>query len=380
MKSPNTSLENLVATPYSIVAPSLIRIGYDESKIKSALIQKPTANIQALDTILRENISWKFGRAIDKEKLKDLLRISEFDTDEKIANLADIMLGHWNEIHQTPSPSTGNPWFPQAVHHLNIDDSLIEWIQNKTSTIEGTDPIYELLDLNQLARDTEDQRKKIQKSIQYSHQQIPRQRYSHSRLTCEHGLISMYAHYTILNMLRVWSNDGSSLFPLEKFGDCTLIVTLVRLLDYHYNYTRLHTDENIDRMSLLINAILKVENNELLKYQTIKQEMLPQKAPILYRLQMSIIVQSIQLLSNPSLLSCDYSDQSMIKQPNLNFILKLAHLFVKLIHDTSTIKQHDVDFLVPILFPVPLINLLFDLFLIGPTHQSKTNILHLFST
>jgi hypothetical protein len=234
--------------------------------------------------------------------------------------------------------------------------------------------------LNQLVRDTENQRKKIQKSIQYSHQQITRQRYSHSRLTCEHGLISMYAHYTILNVLRVWSNDGSSLFPLEKFGDCTLIVTLIRLLDYHYNYTRLHTDENIDRMSLLINGILRVETNELLKHQTITQEILSHKAPILYRLQMSIIVQSIQLLSNPSLLSCDYSDQSMIKQANLNFILKLVHLFVKLIHDKSTTRQSDANFLVPILFPVPLINLLFDVFLISPTHQSKTNILRLFST
>ncbi|CAF3887263.1 unnamed protein product [Adineta steineri] len=384
MKSSNNLLEKLIVPPYPVMSPSLLLIGYDESQIKSTMNKKSTANIQVLDTIIRENISWKFARAINKEKLKDLLKITEFDTDEKIASLADIMLANWNDIRYTPSPAinTTNPLFSQAINHLNIDNSLTEWIQDKLSKTEEIDFMNQLIDLNQFGRDNEDQRKKIQKSIQYSHHQITRQHYSHIRSTCESGLISIYAHYTILNMLKVWSNDGSSLFPLEKLGDCTLIVALIRLLDYHYNYTRLHTDENIDRTSLLINSILTTETNELLKHEKITQDILSHNAPILYRLQMSIIVQSIQLLSNSSVLlsSCDYSDQSMIKQPNLNFILKIINLFIKLIQDKLPMKQDDVNTLVPILFPVPLINLLYDLFLMTPTHQSKINILHIFST
>ncbi|CAF0744045.1 unnamed protein product [Didymodactylos carnosus] len=411
MKSSNYSLGTLVTPPYSIVAPSLLLIGYDETSIKSVVEQNITANIQSIDTILREqndkrreDILSRFDSTIDKEKLKDILQFSEFDTDEKVAALGEIILARWNEIQTSPSlvditdVSSDKKWFRQAVRHLNIDDSLVEWIRDKSTTIEETDITHQLFDLNRPVQEQammrtglEDQRKKIKKSIQYSHREIVRQQYCESRVGCEHGLISMYAHYTILNMLRVWSNDGSSLFPLEKFGDFTFIVTLLRLLDYHYIYTRLHTDENVDRMSLLVNSILKVETNELLKYHTtthdkITSEILQHKAPLLYQLQKDVIVQSIQFLSNPSLLFYDYGDestvidkQSSIKQPNFNFILKLVNLFVKLLTDKSTIKQNEIDFLVPLLFPVPLINLLFDLFLLSPMHQSKIVILHLFS-
>jgi len=269
----------------------------------------------------------------------------------------------------SPTSLTNESWFQQAVHHLHVNLNLSEWIRDKSTTTEESDLTHHLLDFDQSAQNIDDQQKIILKSIQYSH----------SREACENGLISIYAHYTILNILRVWCNDGSSLFPLEKFGDCTFVVTLLCLLDYHYNYTRLRTDENLDRMSLLIDSILKVEANALLKHQTTINEILPQKAPLLYRLQKCTIVKSIQILSNPSLLSCNYGDLSMIRQPNINFILKLVNQFVKLIKDKSASQQHEVDFLLPIFFPVPLINLLFDLFLISPVHQTKIIILHLFS-
>jgi hypothetical protein len=107
---------------------------------------------------------------------------------------------------------------------------------------KGVDLTYQLLDLTRpiqeqttLTIGIEAQRNKIPKSSQYNHQHIFRQQFNDSRVACEHGLISLYAHYTILTILKVWSTDGSCLFPLEKFGDFKFIITLLRLLDYHHN-------------------------------------------------------------------------------------------------------------------------------------------------
>ena len=53
---------------------------------------------------------------------------------------------------------------------------------------------------------------------------------------------------------------------------------------------------------------------------------------------------------------------------------------MKLLTDqTITQKQHEIDFLVSLLFPELFINLLFDLFILSELHQSKIFILHLFS-
>jgi hypothetical protein len=126
-------------------------------------------------------------------------------------------------------------------------------------------------------------------------------------------------------------------------------------------------------MNLLINSILKTELNQLLKQPN---KMINDKTPLFYHLQKYIIIQSIQILFNPFL---EYNDKFDIKKPNLNFILKLVHLFVKLISEKSMLKQEDIDLLVPILFPECLVNILFNLFLINPIHQTKSTILHIFS-
>jgi hypothetical protein len=121
-------------------------------------------------------------------------------------------------------------------------------------------------------------------------------------------------------------------------------------------------------------------------HEKIISDIMPHKTPVLYQLQKGVIIQSIQFLLYPSLLTYDYGDASIIvdkesiTKPNFHFILKLVNLFVKLISDKSTIKQHQIDYLVPILFPVSLVNLLFNMFLISPIHQSKIVILHLFAT
>ncbi|CAM4807592.1 unnamed protein product, partial [Rotaria magnacalcarata] len=416
MKSSNYSLEILVAPPYSIIAPSLVDIGYDTFMIRDIVQANRTLNIQSIDAILRDmqnelftiddekrlkyqkNILSKLSPSIDKEILKNFLQFSEFDADENISNLTEVMLLHWNEIQSrstdTTEESANMNWFYQAVHRLNIDDNLTEWIHDKSMTeIEEVDSNHSLIDLARpveqqtiMIHDTQDDCKRISRSIQYSHQQISHQQYFDSRLACEHELISIYAHYTILNVLKIWSNDGSSIFPWEKFSDCAFIVTLLRLFDYHYNYTRLYTDETIDRMTLLVLTILRVETNELLKYHTmtyddIVKNMLKQKAPQLYHLQKDTIVQLIQFLSNRQLLYYDYENKStMIKQPNFKFILKLMNMFLQLLTEKSPMKQHEIDFLLPILFPDVLIDLLFDIFLLIPRHRSKIAILHLFST
>lgn len=195
----------------------------------------------------------------------------------------------------------------------------------------------------------------------------------------------MYAHYTILNMLKVWSDDQSSLFPLEKLGDDTFLITLFRLLDYHYNYTRLHTDETTDRLKLLADTILTVEINALLKYyqtkpESIHREVLRNEAPILDRLQKTILMQSIQFLADPSLFKDD--DASiLIQTPNFNFIVKLVDLFLEFLRSRhSILKQSEIDFLVPLLFPEVLIHQLFELFIVIPSHPSKIHLVHLFFT
>ncbi|CAF3009938.1 unnamed protein product [Rotaria sp. Silwood2] len=392
IKSPNNSLESLVTLPYSIISPSLIRIGYDELSIKSAMKYIMATNIQLIDTILREkyykddkNILSKLGSSINKEKLKDLLQFSQFDTEEKITALAEILLIHWNDIQTLSVPSSGKDWFYETIHHLNFNENFSEWIRDKSNIIEQTDLTYQLFDLNQSI----DEQTKITtniiddqwKNIKYSHQHMTRNKYHQFRLACEYDLISIYAHYTILNILTIWFNDGATLFPLEEFGDATFIVTLFRLLDYH---TCLHIDETIDRMSLLINSILKVELNELIKYHRIRNnkitnDILQYKSFFLYYLQKDIMIQSIKILFDPSLLSSEYGEEFDIKKPNINFILKLLHLFVKLISEKLTIKQETIDLLISLLFPESLVNILFNLFVMNPMHQIKSSILQLLS-
>jgi hypothetical protein len=415
MKSSKYSFDSFIAPPFSIIAPSLLLIGYDQPSIKSVMERHITTNIQLIDTILREKTSTeeqpkdkdkillKVTPLIDQEKLKHLINSSQFNTDESMNNLSEIIFIHRKDlqtssidsISQDENNSSDKKWFYQSVHHLDIQDSLTDWIRDKSIIANEVDLNYQLIDLNQPIQEQTiligNQHKIIPKSIQYSHQQITDQQYCQSRIACEHELISIYAHYIILNMLRIWSNDASNLFPLELFGDYTFIITLFKLLDYHYTYTRLNIDENIDRMSLLTTSILKVEITELLKQHTatsnqITDEIFQQKAPLLYQLQKDFVNQWIRFLSNPSYKIFDHDDettiinkQSIINQPNFKFILKLFYLFMKLLTDQSTKNPNEIDFLVSLLFPELFINLLFDLFLLSQSHQSKIFILHIFS-
>jgi hypothetical protein len=265
MKSPKHSLESLVAPPLSLIVPSLIAIGYNVNWIKSVMKQYKTENIQLIDTWIRETkeelqrkdledrrehyftILSRLNSSIDRKKIEDLLTFSKFDTDGEITTAVELMITHCKDLRLS-EPLDNTNWYRETVAGLDINENLHEWMQDKRMGMENTDLFCQLFDLTSV----KNQRKRIQKSMKYSHQQISQEQYLNSRIACEHGLISIYARYTVLNMLKVWSSDNSSLFPLEKFGDCAFIVTLLRLMDYHYTYTSTNIDENIDRMSVLV--------------------------------------------------------------------------------------------------------------------------------
>ncbi|CAF4860740.1 unnamed protein product [Rotaria sp. Silwood1] len=388
--SSNPSLENLIELPYSIISPSLMRIGYSEAAIKLAMKLKKINSIENVARILREKkcgttILSKLGFIINYEKLKDFSEFSQYNSEECLTELVEILLLHWNNIVTEPINLSSQNWFQEAVQYLNINSNLTEWLQDESATKieQKNDLTCQVLDLDQESNQEE---LKFDSNIDYLHRNITEEKYIEYRIACEYSLISIYAHYLILNMLKIFSYDGSCLFPLEKLGDCTFIMKLLRLLDYHYRYKRLHTDETVDRMSLLISSILKIELNELLSSTTdshmdMKRDILQIKAPLLYHLQKDIVIQSINFFSNPSLLSSSESnDEHNVNKPNFEFILKSIHLLIKLISEKSIHKHKHTDLLISFLFPECLIRSLFNLFLIHPKHENKIHILRIFST
>ncbi|CAF0845510.1 unnamed protein product [Rotaria sordida] len=170
-------------------------------------------------------------------------------------------------------------------------------------------------------------------SSHYIHRQISPEIYIHSRTICQYGLTTIYARHTILNMLKVWCNDDhSNLFPLSKFGDGNFIVKLLRSMNHHHTYV----NETINRMNLMIMSILKVELKDLLKcivHERLTVEIFDRKAPILFQLQKQAIEESIHFLSEPSLIDINNNNDANIdeqifnKQLNLDFLLKMFHLF-----------------------------------------------------
>ncbi|CAF1258882.1 unnamed protein product [Rotaria sordida] len=417
IKSTEYPLNILVTPTYSILSTSLIGIGYKEESIKYVIKQYNTTNIHFIDTILREQCQ-EIEKAQQKEqqhkKLNVLTRLNSYDDkgtlamfmkiDNSTNNLSILTLSNdmLSEIENDDNDIVSEKeWYLKTVRCVGIHERLTDWIRDKieTNRLIIEDSHSKLVDLTKSNFDetTIDNqlKKKMKKSLHYLHRQISRKTYIHLRTSCEYGLITIYARYTILNMLKVWCNDDHpSLFPLTKFGDGTFIVTLLRLMDYHYTCTRTHADETINRMKLLTMSILKVELKELLKciiHEQITVEILNRKAPLFYQLQKHIIEESIHFLAEPSLINMNnYDDDDdgndktidekmLIKQSNLDFLLKIVNLFLELLIDIE-MKKYDIDLIIQLLFPPLFIKILFDLFLLVPSHRSKIFILHLFTT
>jgi hypothetical protein len=357
-------MTELIDPPFSILSWSLMAIGYKKEWIKFVIKYYKTTNSHMIDTIIREqhhellkaylreqqhhkiNMLSRLTPYIDKETSEDLMMLFKLD-DDIVEDDGDDM-------------KSEKKWCYESVCGLNIRDRLCKFNQDEM-IIEN------------------DLRKKLQKSIQYFN----------SRSDCEHRLATIYARDILVNMFQIWSSDDqSTLFPLEKFGDTTFIVKLLRLVNCYSTYARTSMDETVDGIRLIIRSILKAEVEEALKNVTqgsTINELLKTKAPLLYELHKYVVEESIQFLIDPSLLDIannndeSIDEQTMIKQLNLDFFFKIINLFLKLLTDNS-MQQHQIDLFISFLFPALFIKVMFDLFLLVPSHQSKIIILHIFTT
>ncbi|UJR32400.1 hypothetical protein I4U23_019862 [Adineta vaga] len=387
----------LLVPPISMIAPSLLAMGYKSSWIETVIDQHKPSDISALHTILREqkaqfirtdvennrkrfgNLLSKLDPSIDSQLLTNLLDSTSFDKNEQITNMAEHLFTYWISY---PSSTISNgtkqfdgklekDWFTRAIQDLdsnsNIKNNNInQWFQEKsssttttTTTTDDEDTIYQLYDLNQAEKK---RTQTTQTSIQYSHKNLSFKQFLESRCACEYGLSTIYARYTVLNMLEIWSYDETTRFPFEKFGDYPFLITLLKLLDS----TKIESNDKIDRVHLLMYSILKTELKKFIEH--IDRIDLQTQTPFLYHLQKDFFIHSIEFLFKPSLLR---------QQSNVNFVLKTLNLFIELITDKTLIKKHQLEPIIPILFPTPFVNLIFDLFLLVPTHQSKLFILRL---
>jgi len=284
-------------------------------------------------------------------------------------------------------------WFYDTIRSVGIQDKLDDWLQDKEMNNQLTAEQYgcKLLDLTKADYNEIEFTNKFKKTIltssHYVHRQMPFKTYIHSRTTCEHGLIIIYARHIMLNMLKVWYNDDhSNLFPLSKFGDGNIIVKLIRFMHHHHTYTRVCVDTTINRMDLLTISIITVELKDLLKYivhENLTVEILNRKAPVFFQLQKQAVEESIHFLTKPSLIDINNNndatidEQIFIKQSNLDFLLQIYHLFSEVLKNFEG-KNYDIDLLIRLLFPGIVIKILFDLFLLVPSHQLKKFIIGLF--
>ncbi|CAF3684272.1 unnamed protein product, partial [Rotaria sordida] len=354
IQSTEYSLDQLVAPSFNILSTSLIGIGYKEQSIKYVMKKYNTTNIYFIDKILREEIQYieNICQQEQQQKRLDVLkRLSAYDENETLHMLMDI--DHvTNDLSISPLRSeidnndhvnddipSDKKWFYEMIRSVGIHDKLDDWLRDTeiNNQLTAVYPGYKLLDLKKSDSDetefTNIFKKIMATSSHYIHRQISPEIYIHSRTICQYGLTTIYARHTILNMLKVWCNDDhSNLFPLSKFGDGNFIVKLLRSMNHHHTYV----NETINRMNLLIMSILKVELKDLLKcivHEKLTVEIFDRKAPILFQLQKQAIEESIHFLSEPSLIDINNNNDANIdeqifnKQLNLDFLLKMFHLF-----------------------------------------------------
>ncbi|CAF2112743.1 unnamed protein product [Rotaria magnacalcarata] len=403
IQSTEYCLDRLVLPPFSILSASLIGIGYKEESIKYVMKKYNTTNIYFIDRILREetqNIDEIYQQEQQQKRRDVLIRLSPYDengalsmlidTDDVTTDLSISTLRSEIDNDDDDDIPSDKKWFYETVRSVGIRDKLDDWHRDQTKNNEVTTvgyPGYELVDLAKAdCRETEFTNKfknTMTTKSHYVHRQIPRKIYMHSRTVCAYGLIASYARYTILNMLKGWCNDDHSrLFPLSKFGDGNSIVNLLRWMDHHHTHARMFIDETINRMEVLIMSIIKVELKDLLicvVNEKLIVEIFNRKAPVIFQLQKLAVEESIHFLSEPSLIDVNNNNEQIFtKQPNLDLLLKIFHLFSNVLKD-FTMKNYDVDLVIRLLFPGVVIKILFDLFLLVPSHRLKTFIIGLFT-
>ncbi|CAM4831763.1 unnamed protein product [Rotaria magnacalcarata] len=390
---------SLITPSISILGTNLSAMGYKKAWIESVIKQYNTTDIPIIHKILYEQkdqfikldlenerkrywtILSKLDRLNDVQALKDLIDSSKLNTNQSIIDLAKHVFTQSisSQALQTLNNSKNfelhldSQWFSASVQHLNIDENINEWILDRSSIEIDQNSQYHLFDFNKV-----EEKSKTSKKSEGSDKNISSKKSLISRADCEHGLTTIYARYTILNMIKLWLYDQTSLFPLEKFGDFPFVIKLLKLLDS----MQIDIDEKDDRINLLINSILKGEMKNLLESKfAIDEHLLESKSPLFYHLQKHIFIQSIQLVSKPSLFDQNSNEKTSIneQQPDFTFVLKVLKFFMELIKARSSLERNQIESIISLLFPTQLINLTFDLFLLVPTHQSKIAIIQLFT-
>ena len=368
---PQYSFELLIAPPFATHVSSLVNIGYKIERIKSVMRQYQTTNLQFIDTMVRKhqedtlgidlpkqdqchlNTLMRLGSAIDRDKLQILI-----NTNDPFSTNCELLLNLWNDL-QTVDSHIEKPPIDEDEFHSTFK----RWIHQQ-STVSMDDS--QLLDLT---KSDEEQtltktgiilpERNVQTSVHYSHENISFEQYRQSRIGSENGLISIIARDVIFNMMRIWSKTSSDRFPLNRLADYSSIVQLLQSI---YICANPNFDDRVHPVTFIIKSMIKDEINGL-----------PKKTSLLSHLQKEILIQSMDMFFQISLKIDEFEDSiSIIEEQvktegmNLDFILTILNLFIELTNDH------------PSIFSEPLYNILFDLFLILPTFQSKIFILQLF--
>jgi len=416
-----------VEPPLSIITPILIAMGHQSEWIQYVIEQYKTTKISTIDRILREQkqqmennafdnkkkrflqILSTLNRTIDQQKLNDLISNWKFSIHDQFDDVGQVILNHWNDLQQTVSIEQQNERF----HSLISEFGLKTWIHNSseiTSEGEGVTQVgdrtypnsedeepedddysisssvirngqhantdddgltlYRLYDLDQEQYEKLISLEHQQKATEDFQEEISSKQYIQYRINCEQRLTTIYARDTIMNMIKVWSNNSTNVFPLDKFGDSNFIVKLFRLMFYHYTYT----EENIDYTSLLIISMLKIEIKQILEQNS------ENKPSLLCALQENIVNQIAQfLIETSSLNENDDDEKTMKQQENFQFVWKVLNICLQLIKDKSIVEQDQIDILIPLLFPTSIIHLILNLLLSVENLQSEIIILRLFS-
>ena len=391
-------VEELIAPPLHIIVPSLIAMGYQLSWIRSVIEQNKTTHLPTLHRLLHEQkdlfiqsdrtreeerylrLFSRLNPSIDQQAIRNSLPSFTFDTPEQLEKIAGHVLvdasrspAPTTKPDDEESPSIENSWFVRTVRDLGIQQSLAEWLHDKTSVADDDIHTHQLVDLDHPEARSAFSRsstKNVRPTLTYSHTNITDEQRMESRLACEHGLTTIYARSTIFTLLQIWCHDESSRFPIEALADYPSIVRLIKL----FNDANGTTDDGVDRVSQIIHSILRTKTSQLLKHLADEQKI--HGAPLLYHLQKDVSMALFRALLHPSLFeSKDDADSN-----DWRFSLRVLGLIVEFLRDKSAMEQQQIDAITAILFPQTLVNLLFDLFLLVPTLHTKECLVRLFVT
>ena len=364
------SLDQLVSPSFNILSTSLIGIGYNEQSIKYVINKFNTNNIYLIDQILREE-SQTIDQQQQQKRLDVVTRLTSYDQNQTLSLFIDTNGLSTSKIDNDDTPSD-QKWFYDTVRSLGIRDTLDHWLRDREINNELTvePPGCKFIDLTKVDTDQTELNKTLGISSHYEHRQIPLKSYIDSRRICEYGLITIYARQTILNIFKLWDNHYN-LFPFFKFADANSFLRLFRVMHHHT-----FVDSTINRMDLLTISIITTELKDL-----VDEKMFNKKAPILFQLQKQVVEESIDLLSDPSLIDINNNndatmdEQIFVKRFNLDFILNIFNLYF----ETLKHFQGKTDLIIRLLFPDVVIKILFDLFVLVPSHRVKKFILDIFT-